>query len=159
MAAATPFATYLDLQAVWRPLTADEQVVAAGWINQASQQIRDEVPLINGLTIDERIDAGDLSATTVADVTVRMVKRVMRNPMGARQMSSSIDDYTEAYTLDAVGSSGELTITTAEMNRLMGIRAGKRAAFEVSTAPDNPLTMWPTVPPPNAMGSWDGPWC
>lgn len=140
-----PFADVSDVEAIWRALSDDEIQLAASWINEASQQLRDEVPDVDGLDVDERITAGSLSAATVRSVVARMVRRVMMNPEGARQRAQSIDDYSESVTVDSSLSSGEMFISARELKRLTGLRG--RRAFEVLTRPDPPqlsvAQFWP----------------
>lgn len=138
-----PFAAFEDVEAIWRPLSDDEAAVAGAWIDQASQQIRDEVPDIDGLDVDERLAAGSLSQDTVRYVVARMVLRVMMNPGGNRQQSRTVDDYSESFTVDSARASGELFISDRELRRLMGVRSGKGQAFSLDTAPDSPIFVWP----------------
>jgi hypothetical protein len=141
-----PFADVQDVQAIWRPLSDDESVLVAAWIIEASQQVRDEVPDVGGLDVDERValaaDAAHyLSAATVRSVVARMVRRVLMNPEGARQRSQSVDDYSESVTVDSSLSSGEMFISPREMARLLGSRGGSGGgAFSVDTAPAS--AMW-----------------
>jgi hypothetical protein len=135
-----PFADVGDVQAIWRPLSEDEQVLVAAWIVEASQQVRDEVPDVEGLDVDERIalaaDApGYLKLSTVRSVVARMVRRVLMNPDGARQRSQSVDDYSESVTVDSSLSSGEMFISARELGRLLGSRGDSGSAFAVDTAP------------------------
>ena len=137
MTASPPFADPSDIEGIWRPLSAEDAALAAAWIDQASQQVRDEVPDVDGLTVDERITAGTLAPETVRDVVARMVLRVLMNPEGARQRSHSLDDYQETVLVDSTRSSGEMFISAAEMKRLTGLQG--RRAFEIDTRPDPPM--------------------
>jgi hypothetical protein len=148
-----PFADIQDVQAIWRSLSDEETVSASAWITEASQQVRDEVPDVGGLDVDERIalasDAANyLNPATVRSVVARMVRRVLMNPEGARQRSQSVDDYSESVTVDSSLSSGEMFISPREMARLLGTRSSGGAAFSVDTAPV--AAMW--------SRSWDCPW-
>lgn len=134
-----PFADVQDVAAIWRPLSDAETVLAASWISEASQQVRDEVPDVDGLDVDERVAAGVLSAATVRSVVARMVLRVLKNPEGARQRSQTVDDYSESITVDGSLSSGEMFISPREMARLLGSRGGSVSAFSVDTAPAQAL--------------------
>lgn len=127
-----PFADPADLAAVWRPLTADEVLVVATWLERASQLVRDEVPDVDGLDVDERIDAGSLSADTVRDVVVSMVRRVVvLNPVGARQQG--VGPFT--VTLDSAISASELYLSARELARLTGRRSTGPRAFTISPGP------------------------
>ena len=130
-----PFADVADVEGIWRTLTDEESQLAAAWLLEASQQIRDEVPDVDGLDVDERITAGSLSPDTVRSVAARMVRRVLMNPEGIRQRSHTLDDFQETVTIDSALSSSEMHITPREMNRLTGLR-GRRRAFEIDTRPD-----------------------
>jgi len=129
-----PFADPSDVEAIWRPLTAAEVQLTEAWITEASQQVRDEVPDVGGLDVDERVTAGSLSADTVRSVVARMVRRVMMNPEGARERSQTVDDYQETVVVDTALSSGEMYITPRELKRLTGLRG--RRAFQIDTRPD-----------------------
>lgn len=129
-----PFADIADVEAIWRPLTDAESQLAAAWIDEASQQVRDEVPDVDGLDVDERITAGSLSAGTVRSVVARMVRRVLMNPEGVRQRTHTLDDFQETITVDSALSSGEMFISPREMNRLTGL-TGRRRAFEIDVRP------------------------
>ena len=130
-----PFADVQDVVSIWRPLSDAEVLVCVAWIDQASQQVRDEVPDVDGLDVDERVAAGSLSPDTVRSVVARMVLRVLRNPEGARQRSQTVDDYSESITVDGSLSSGEMFISAREMSRLIGAKGDSSQAFSVDTAP------------------------
>jgi hypothetical protein len=132
------FADYTDVQGIWRTLTDDEIIRVTARIAEASQMVRDEVPLVNGLDVDERILAGTLSAATVRNVVVSMVERVVVPARFVRQESSTVDDGSESRTIDASVSSGEMFISSNELRRLMGRRVvGRQVAFMV-----NPMGSW-----------------
>ena len=152
-----PYAAPEDVAGIWRPLSDEETAVASAWIDQASQQIRDEVPDIGGLDVDERLAAGMLSVDTVRYVVARMVRRVLMNPEGARSRAQGIDNYTESVTVDSTLSHGELFINERELKRLMGIRLGKGQAFSFETAPDSPIVVWPH-PMVNGFSGWSSGW-
>ncbi len=133
-----PFADYEDVQGIWRTLTDDEIITVTARIGEASQMIRDEVPLINGLDVDERItlasnETGYLNPATVRNVVVSMVERVVVPARFVRQESSTVDDGSESRTIDASVSSGEMFISPMELRRLMGRRVvGRQVAFMVN---------------------------
>lgn len=130
-----PFADPQDVADIWRPMDAAETDRVLNLLVKASDQIRDEVPLVNGLTVDERITAGTLRSETVRGVAVDMVHRLVSVPRYMRQTSVTIDGDTKAGTLDSSVSSGEMTITEREMDRLMGRKAGRSKAFTITLAP------------------------
>lgn len=124
-----PFADATDVVAIWREPTADEAARLDGLIDQASQTVRDEVPLVGGLSVDERIADGSLSDLTVRRIVVAMVHRVVAVPQFVRQQSTTVDDGTESMTFDASVSSGEMHLTDREFAVLTGRRgrSGQRA--------------------------------
>jgi len=108
-----------DVAAGWRPLTADEQVTAAGLIAEAVILLTVTVPGF------EAKDPG-----IVRLVVSRMVRRVMKNPDGYRIRNESIDDYTEGGTVDSALSTGELYASTDELGWL-GVHAAGLRSFEI----------------------------
>ena len=124
-----PFADVADVEAIWRTVTSDEAGTIIARIDLASQMVRDEIPLVGGLTVDERVASGDLSDATVRRVVVSMVHRVVSVPGYVRQRSVTVDDGTESVTYDTTVSSGEMFITDREFAALTGRRGrtGQRA--------------------------------
>lgn len=132
----TPFATPQDVENIWRPLVDEAETDRVFYLLvKASDQIRDEVPLVGGLTVEERITAGTLRPETVEGVVVDMVHRLVSIPRYMRQTSVTIDGDTKAGTLDASVSSGEMAITEREMDRLMGRKSGRPKAFTITPSP------------------------
>lgn len=132
----TPFATPQDVENIWRPLVDEAETNRVFYLLvKASDQIRDEVPLVGGLTVEERITAGTLRPETVKGVVVDMVHRLVSIPRYMRQTSVTIDGDTKAGTLDASVSSGEMAITEREMDRLMGRKSGRPKAFTITPSP------------------------
>lgn len=123
-----PFAIPSDLESIWRPLSDDEALVVLARLDQASQIVRDEVPLVGGLDVDARIAAGSLSALTARDVVVAMVHRVMLNPAGIRSEGSG--PFTVTY--DQELSSGEMHLTGRELARLSGRGRSPQRAFTIT---------------------------
>lgn len=126
-----PFADPSDVAAIWRALTADEAVLVAAWIDEASQQVRDEVPLVGGLDVDERIDAGSLSSDTVRSVVVRMVRRVMVNPDGDQSVTEQTGPFSVTRTKSTSTATGGMYISASELRRLLGRRAVGQMAYSV----------------------------
>jgi hypothetical protein len=113
--------------------TVDEAAQVNQWLGRIERVIRDRIP-----DLDQRIDDGDLSAETVADVEVAAVARKAGNPGGLRQRSTTItgDDVSEttSETIDSALSDGQLRLTDDEWARLepatggaFTIRLGRRA--------------------------------
>jgi hypothetical protein len=109
-----PFATGDDVAGIWRALRGDEVEMVDNLLDDASAMIL-ESPLVVA-----RITAGTLSAGTLRYVAKHMVRRVMLNPGGLRQFSTTVDDATKSGTYDTTVSSGQLYITDGEFSRLLG---------------------------------------
>ena len=109
-----PFCTPDDVAGIWRPLTDDEASQVEHLIDDASAMIL-EIP-----AVAVRIEAGTLSAATLSTVTKHMVRRVMVNPAGLRQFSTTVDDATKSGTYDVTMASGQLYISDVELDRLLG---------------------------------------
>lgn len=69
---ADPFATYTDVEARWRPLSAAEEAIADQLAVDASDMIRER-----WTDIDARIANGAVPASSVTRVVAYMVKRAM----------------------------------------------------------------------------------
>jgi hypothetical protein len=110
-----------DVAAGWRPLTAGEEVTAAGLIDEASILLRIMVPAVDSL--DESI---------VRFVAVRMIRRVLKNPDGYRVRTESVDDYSDGGTIDSSLSTGELYVSDQELGWL-GVKPASetKRAFEI----------------------------
>lgn len=133
-----PFAYPPDVAAIWRPLGEDEIGQVTARIAQASRLLRDEVPDVGGFSLDERIDNGSLERATVRDVVVGMVHRVMLNPEGLRQESTG----PFGRTFDTAISSGEMTITKREMDRLTGRKSTGSKAGTIKPGPGPVFTRY-----------------
>lgn len=120
-----------DLEALWRPLSDAEKIVAQSWLDAAWTIVTARFP-----NIDARIGDGSLNADLVSTVVSSMVLRVLRNPDGKRQ--ESIDDYS--WTRDNAVSSGLLYITPDELSWLGS--GGPSGAFTITPygAPDTVRT-------------------
>ncbi|HYH11731.1 MAG TPA: Gp19/Gp15/Gp42 family protein, partial [Thermomicrobiales bacterium] len=98
--------TVAELEARWRPLTPAEAEVAQALLDDAWAILTLRLP-----TLEQRMDAQEVSTGAVIAVVSAMVLRVMRNPDG--KISESIDDYTYRRA-DAV-SDGALFVSSAEL--------------------------------------------
>jgi hypothetical protein len=117
------YAVPQDVVDIWADapaMTPGLETLLARRIEEAESVVSDEVGLIAGLTIDERVEAGSLPAKTVKQVVVAMVHRVVSVPGYVRQYSRSVDDGSESYTIDSSVSSGELHVSASELRRLSG---------------------------------------
>jgi len=112
-----------------------EILTVTGWINEASQQVRDDVPPVGGLTVDERIEAGTLSAATVRSVVARMVRRVMINPEGDSSVTEQTGPFSVTRTKSRATASGDLFLTARELARLSGLRSRPQTAFTITPGP------------------------
>lgn len=132
MASTIPFASYSDLEAIWRPLTTAEQTVATARLTQASEFIRQAFRLA-GRDADAEIDSGVLSEDLLTSIAVDMVHRVMLNPDKLRQFSKSIDDYQTSGTRDQSTSAGSIYLTDQEA-ALLGLTGSGRKSFTINPA-------------------------
>jgi hypothetical protein len=112
--------TQTDIEKVWRPLTAEEEALVSGLSNRAWLRIVARFP---GLDADM---VAVVPATVplvdpelVKDVMASMIVRVLKNPESLRIRSESIDDHTDAATLDNTISSGEMYLSADEAEMLM----------------------------------------
>jgi hypothetical protein len=105
-----------DIEKVWRPLTAEEAALIPGLSNRAWIRIQARFPDIETNTAPVPPATEPLvSIDVVADVMASMIVRVLKNPESLRVRSESIDDHTDAATLDAAISSGEMYLTGDEV--------------------------------------------
>lgn len=124
MVATAPFADPGDVEAIWRPLSDAETIVAVGHLRNASQMLL-EIPAVAA-----RVVAGTLTAETLRSVCAYMVQRVMLNPERLKQFSISVDDGSRSGTYGDSAVAGELTVTPGELARLLG-RVNAAGAFTV----------------------------
>lgn len=73
----TPFATVTDIQTLWRPLTASEQIRAEALLPLVSDEIRVIAKSVNK-DVDEMIAADSAYESVVKVVTVDVTARVLR---------------------------------------------------------------------------------
>lgn len=108
-----PFATYQDVEAVWRTLTPDEQARATKLIEYASRKIRREIP-----DIDARLTSGALDPLDVEMVVVAMVKRAMMNSAldGVETQQQTAGPF--ALTVKPSNPNGSLYLTAGELASL-----------------------------------------
>jgi hypothetical protein len=104
------------------PARADDPRLAAYAANSALLQARlDQVwralqrePELRGLA--DWIESDQVSAADAGDVVISATLRVLRNPDGAEEESSSIDDYTERTK--RADATEDVYFTAAEKRRL-----------------------------------------
>lgn len=134
-----PFADLSNVEDIWRPVTSEAEANrVSARLDEASQMIRDETPLVGGLTVDQRLAAGTLSAETVRFIVVAMVERMVLPGRYVRQESTSVDDGTVSRTIDNSVSAGGMFIAPDEMRRLMGLKKLRRGAFTITPGAGQP---------------------
>lgn len=121
----TAFARTSDIEDRWRPLSEDEEYVAARLLEDASLIIRARVADIDARIANGRLDAG--AATLVA---VAMVLRVLKHPDAIRSETDTFADFTHSRTYDQAVSGGLLYLDDTELTTL-----SKRGARAFSVAP------------------------
>ncbi|MDR2373453.1 MAG: phage Gp19/Gp15/Gp42 family protein [Bifidobacteriaceae bacterium] len=70
-----PFATWVDLEKRWRPLSDEERLAADERLADASAMVRAECP-----RVDARVEAGKLARRVVEQIVCAMVRRCMSVP-------------------------------------------------------------------------------
>lgn len=99
----TSFATVADLEAAWKPLTADEAARAEVLLLQASNYLR-QIAMNNGKDLDDNIiaDPTGVYGANVKMVVTSAVQRSIASPINmmpdASQWSQSASPYSESMT-------------------------------------------------------------
>ena len=99
----TSFATVADLEAAWKPLTADEAARAEVLLLQASNYLR-QIAMNNGRDIDDNIiaDPTGVYGANVKMVVTSAVQRSIASPVDmmpdASQWSQSASPYSESMS-------------------------------------------------------------
>lgn len=99
----TSFATVADLEAAWKPLTADEETRAEVLLLQASNYLR-QIAMNNGRDIDDNIiaDPTGVYGANVKMVVTSAVQRSIASPVDmmpdASQWSQSASPYSESMS-------------------------------------------------------------
>lgn len=121
-------ASFADIEARWRTLSAPESFVAQTRLDDAWRKLKREIPDLETRMVDD----GDLSADVVrvlADAVVRVLQSNARD--GLRKGAVGIDDGSASWELDATVQTS-LYFTEAEYADLSGSVRSKRArAFSV----------------------------
>lgn len=116
------YATYQDVAAGFRVLTADEQAICTALLEEAAV-------IIDAYNKDAKPEAAKV-------VSCRMVRRAMGAgedafPLGASQGTMSAGSYSQSWTLSGGGSTGELYLSKIEKKMLgCGDRIGARSPLE-----------------------------
>lgn len=133
----TPYATLDDVTAIFGPV-ADQAAKVVRLLEFAAAIVRSKAPGMQG-----RLDDGTLEELLVVSVVTAMVARVLRNPLGHRQGSQGIDDYSTSWTVDQAVSTGALYVSDDEVLTLSPAATGDWAG-SVSTGhrPAAALDTW-----------------
>lgn len=119
----TPFATSADIVAVWRPLKPEEEVIAPGLIDQASNKLR-LAGRRKGVDIDALFASADtVKRDAITAVVVNAVKRVLMNPEAVRQYSETTGPFTESKTIDSAVSAGILYLAPGDLSDIFPTRS------------------------------------
>lgn len=128
-------ATTADLEARWRPLSAQEEINGETFLADAWRMLRRRITTLeDDIAADE---SGDLEAEAVR-VMCTAVLRVMKNPDGKRQ--ESIDDY--AWTRDQAVSSGLLYFADSELEDLFPGTVEKGGAYSIDPLAGRDWSDW-----------------
>src|SRR4051812_30423638 len=107
-----------DLEARWRPLSAQETTNAEAFLDDAWAMLTSRRQ-----TLEADLTAGTVTAANVIRVLAQMVLRVLKTPGGYD--SETIDDYP--YRRNAIISSGALHVTPDELADVTPGRRGQRS--------------------------------
>lgn len=125
MAERNSFASVADMEALWRPMSQDEEDRAAVWLPLVSDRLRQEAKRV-GLDLDTMIEEDDVLAsvakTVTIDITVRVLVTPANGPSGmglVTQMTQTAGPYAQTGTF--LNPGGGLFIKKAELAAL-GIR-------------------------------------
>lgn len=123
-----------DIAAGWHTLT-DDQVTAVETLIERAMPIL----LVQSPGLLDRLASGTTPPEAVEQVLIQAVRRAatpMFNPVGAKRVSMSIDDYTEATEYDTVAMAAGLYFTNPELSLLAsGVKARRGRAFTIDTTP------------------------
>lgn len=108
-----------DVEARWRPLTAQETINTQAYLDDAWVILRRRIYTLEAAVLTDRDLADD-----VVRIETQMVLRVLRNPDGKSE--EAIDDYR--YKRDNSIAAGALYVSDAELEELAPI---KSAAFSI----------------------------
>lgn len=126
-----PFATVDDVVAIWGELTQEEESKVEAWIDQASIDLR-VIARNRGVDIDALVAADALAAEVAKNAIVRSIKRVLMNPEGWRQKSTTTGPFSDSGTLDTAISTGLVYIADGDIAGLFPRRTGLVRSFRVN---------------------------
>lgn len=111
-------ATVADIEARWRPLSAQETINATAFLGDAWALLLSRRP-----NLEDDLTAQTISEENVIRVVCAMVLRVMRNPEGLVEFA--LDDYRARR--DALVSAGLLLVTADELADITPGRARRNS--------------------------------
>lgn len=113
---AEAFAQLSDVEARWRPLTSEENLVASTLLADASDMIRERWS-----DVDSRVTSGALMASSLTRIVALMVKRAMQNPSadGVSQFSQAAGVFSQSATY--ANPDGSLFLRAADIALLDGL--------------------------------------
>ena len=130
--ALTPFATAVQLQAYWRPLTAPETSRANIMLTLASNRLRVIAEDVS-INLDTKKDASEAYASTLQWVTMEAVKRALQTPTDqppVETWAQTAGPYSENYKY--TNPSGDLWFKKTELSAL-GIYGSQSLSSILST--------------------------
>ena len=107
-----PYATTSQVEAVWRPLSLQESATTDVLVEQASDLLDRRFG-----NLQDKIDAGDLTANLARMAVTSMVLRVLRNMDGLQSSTASVDDAAETVRYSEAAT-GMLAVTQVEVDIL-----------------------------------------
>lgn len=108
----------VDIEARWRPLSAQEQINAEAFLDDAWWLLLDRRPNLEASLVD-----GSVSERNVVRVISAMVLRVLKNPEGLEEFA--IDDFRGRR--NSLVASGALHVTADELDVLTAKRGSRRS--------------------------------
>jgi hypothetical protein len=126
---ATPFASALDVEARWRPLTSAEMLVAEVLVSDASTLIRARFPGIDG-----QVSSGSIDPDILTIVVSGMVKRALVAPLdGVTQQSEGMGPYSQGQTF--ANPMRNVFLTAADLTLILGYQpTGQSHGFANTTS-------------------------
>jgi hypothetical protein len=121
-------ATVSDIEARWRPLTAQETTNATAFLDDAWELLISRRP-----NLETHVADGDVSEANVVRVVAWMVRRVLMNPEAWED--EAIDDWRGRR--NALVAAGILTVTPDELADVTPGRARRRSVRLVAYNDDD----------------------
>lgn len=132
--ALTPFATADDVIAVWGELSTAEEERVEAWLVIASNNLR-LIGRKRGIDVDQYIAGDELLTEAAKNAVVASIRRVLLNPKGLRQRSTTTTDGpfsdTGSETVDSSLSSSEFYFSDNDLSWLPGAPKSKLRSFSI----------------------------